>query len=165
MMQERVRFGETTKRYLPQLSLTQAERSVLWFSKDELKSFRQYSTFYSAAIMLHTQQVRKRYVHYVLQTQASSRRIGMDDTTGLAALAMARSKTAVEKALIQAAKDAATVADGEEATAHRNQKAALAASREAESENLMPWPKNSGSNHGTTTESNCCSHGLISWTA
>jgi hypothetical protein len=138
MMQKHVRFGETTRRYLPHLSLTKAERSVLWFSKDELKCFRQSSTFFSAASLLHTQQVRKRYVHFVLQTQAASRIIGMDDATGLAALGTARSKTAVEKALIQAAKDAATVADGAEATAHRNQKAALAASREAESENLKP---------------------------
>jgi hypothetical protein len=138
MMQKRVRFGETTKVFLPNLSLTNAERSDLWFSKDELKSFRQSSTFYSAALSLRTQQVRKRYIHYALQAQAASRRMGMDDATGLAAIAAARSKSDVEKAFMRAAKDAATAADETEATAHRNQKAALTSTRKAKPDNLKP---------------------------
>ncbi|MEM7270342.1 MAG: hypothetical protein AAF401_13975, partial [Pseudomonadota bacterium] len=48
-------------------------------------------------VLLHTQQQRKRHVNYVLHTQAASRKIGMEDPTGLAALAAARSAMVVDK--------------------------------------------------------------------
>ncbi|CAB9522816.1 expressed unknown protein [Seminavis robusta] len=122
MMPKLVRFGETSKRCVPSLGLTRAERKALWFSKSEVKAFRQEASLEesnnnSGYYGSHQQEQRRRYISYVLQMQAANRHNGMEDSTGLAALAVAHSKSAVEKARFRAVKGAADVQKTHDATA------------------------------------------------
>lgn len=120
MTQKSVHFGEVSERFIPDLQLTQAERASLWFTKDDIKSFRQdhrtttttnepcqvddYVSCCTASISRpsSSRTRRRSYVSYVLQLQENNRSNEIQDATGLRALAVAMSANSVEQARFRA---------------------------------------------------------------
>ena len=115
-----VRFGEISERFIPDLNLSAEEQEALWFSRKQMRKFRRQAERddkESARISPARFNQRRNYIRDVLRIQSHNKTIGLDDSTGLGAVAVALSKGAMEQAHFRAAKDASEVAVDMAATA------------------------------------------------
>ena len=109
MKQRVVHFAGTSETILPALQFTEAEKGLLWFSKGELGAIRMLGGNKLSELQAAASRKRCRYINYVLYLQRINRENGLEDPTGLGALAIAQSKCAAESARFRAEKNAADV--------------------------------------------------------
>lgn len=109
MKQRTVHFGEASERILPASQFTEAEKELLWFSKSHLGAIRLVAEKEISDAQAAASRRRSRYISYVLYLQRINREKGLEDPTGLRALAIAQSNSASESARFRAEKDAAEV--------------------------------------------------------
>ena len=121
MLAKVVSFGEISERCIPDLNLSEQERESLWFSSEQMRAFRReaYEDRHACTrISASRYNQRRNYIRYVLKIQRYNKSVGMEDPTGLGAVAVALSKSAMENARFRANKVSCAVAA--EVAASRN---------------------------------------------